>query len=214
MASSSAFDDNRFAGASADVTGTTVANLNSPEVRFMKPLVIAAVLVALVAPFALAAPGDPRVVAGTLVWPPVVGPEPFAVVRGHDGRFYYADPALLGPRDRTMLRSGDRVAVTGAEGARPAIEDSLQPSALPPTLEPSQRTASPEVERLDGTVGSISSRRMVPRTGDGRLRSIVLTGVSGSAVATLKRGDRVTVFGSRAGSGDLAAVALVYSGSG
>ena len=37
----------------------------------------------------LAAPGEPRVVQGTLEWPAaVVSTQPFVVIRGDDGRMY------------------------------------------------------------------------------------------------------------------------------
>ena len=41
---------------------------------------------------ALAAPGDPRLIQGALEYPPALSSgETFIVVRGDDGRVYYAD---------------------------------------------------------------------------------------------------------------------------
>src|SRR3989442_399427 len=112
---------------------------------------VALLLLGSALPAAHAAPGDPRIVAGTLAWPPILQTEPFAVVRGHDGRFYYADLSRLSLRNTAAIRAGDRVALKGAEGARPhelvaAVigpensvllrpdsGTSVQPSASPPT---------------------------------------------------------------------------------
>src|SRR5438552_7489435 len=58
----------------------------------MKPALTAAALLLLAGP-AMAAPGDPRAVRGNLEWPAVLSAEPFIVVRGDDGRLYYADVA-------------------------------------------------------------------------------------------------------------------------
>src|SRR5207248_2808366 len=58
----------------------------------MKPALTAAALLLLAGP-AMAAPGDPRAVRGNLEWPAVLSAEPFIVLRGDDGRLYYADVA-------------------------------------------------------------------------------------------------------------------------
>src|ERR671935_2316442 len=58
----------------------------------MKSAFVAAVLVLVAGP-AIAAPGDPRTVRGNLEWPAVLSAEPFIVLRGDDGRLYYADVA-------------------------------------------------------------------------------------------------------------------------
>src|SRR5438128_8631541 len=121
----------------------------------MKTIVIALVLFGSVVPAAFALPGDPRIVAGTLAWPPILQGELFAVVRGHDGRFYYADFSRLSLRDMPAVRAGERIVLKGAEGLRPHeivttvigpesaallrpdSDTSVQPAASPPTLESS-----------------------------------------------------------------------------
>jgi hypothetical protein len=94
----------------------------------------------------VAAPGDQRVIQGTLVWPSVVtpaqgSPEGFIVVRGDDGRTYFADVvAALHARPIT-IQAGTRVEVVGVEGAKPHVLTAVTvgsgslptgfPSALP-----------------------------------------------------------------------------------
>ena len=66
-----------------------------------------------------AAPGDPRVVQGTLEWPANLGGEPFVVVRGDDGRMYYADISAAQRRTPGPLSAGTRVTVAGIESVKP-----------------------------------------------------------------------------------------------
>src|SRR4030095_11839682 len=53
--------------------------------------VLAVAILSLSTGATLAAPGEPRVVQGTLGWPAAVSTQPFVVIRGDDGRMYYAD---------------------------------------------------------------------------------------------------------------------------
>src|SRR5882672_7607475 len=78
-------------------------------------LAVAAVLL-LTGP-ALAAPGDPRTVRGTLEWPASLSSEPFVVVRGDDGRLYYADVSSA-QRMNAGAISG-RISLVGVEGNQP-----------------------------------------------------------------------------------------------
>ena len=57
----------------------------------MKRFLVALAVLGVSATAAVAAPGDPRVLQGTLEWPATVANEPFVVLRGEDGRLYYAD---------------------------------------------------------------------------------------------------------------------------
>ena len=56
-------------------------------------LILVLAILALSSGVALAAPGEPRVVQGTLEWPATVSNQPFVVIRGDDGRTFYADIA-------------------------------------------------------------------------------------------------------------------------
>lgn len=79
-------------------------------------IVLVAALLGL-APAALGAPGDARVVQGTVEWTPGQGGAPFVVLFADDGRHYVADLSAVLPVP--VLTRGDRVAVTGQEGSRP-----------------------------------------------------------------------------------------------
>ena len=80
-------------------------------------LALTAVAVLLLAAPALAAPGDPRTVRGTLEWPASLSAEPFVVVRGDDGRLYYADVSSA-QRMNAGAISG-RISLVGVEGNQP-----------------------------------------------------------------------------------------------
>jgi hypothetical protein len=87
----------------------------------MKFSAIALITVLLVGP-ALAAPGpgDPRLIQGTLEWPAALsGDEPFIVVRGDDGRVYYADLVSAQRRVQGALSAGSKITILGLEGTRP-----------------------------------------------------------------------------------------------
>jgi len=64
----------------------------------------------------LAAPGptDPRLIQGTLEWPPALsGGETFIVVRGGDGRVYYADVMAAQRHVHGALNAGSHITLLG-----------------------------------------------------------------------------------------------------
>jgi hypothetical protein len=68
---------------------------------------------------AIAAPGDPRLIQGVLEWPPILGGgEPFIVVRGDDGRVYYADVMAAQRHMQTTVSGGSHIALLGLEGTK------------------------------------------------------------------------------------------------
>ena len=71
----------------------------------------------LIAVPAMAAPGDPRAVRGSLEWPASLSAEPFIVVRGDDGRVYYADVSTA-KRMSTGTIAGP-ISLVGIEGNQP-----------------------------------------------------------------------------------------------
>jgi hypothetical protein len=77
-------------------------------------LAAAAIVLLLAAP-AVAAPGDPRSLRGTLEWPASLSAEPFVVVRGDDGRLYYADVS----RAQRIGAITGQISVVGVEGTQP-----------------------------------------------------------------------------------------------
>jgi len=69
---------------------------------------------------AASGPGDPRLIQGTLEWPAALsGGESFIVLRGDDGRVYYADVAAAQRRVQGALSAGSQIAILGLEGTRP-----------------------------------------------------------------------------------------------
>src|SRR5262249_43642168 len=69
---------------------------------------------------ALAAPVDPRLIQGALEWPPALsGGEPFIVVRGDDGRVYYADVIAAQRYVQGALGAGGHIALLGLESPKP-----------------------------------------------------------------------------------------------
>jgi hypothetical protein len=82
----------------------------------MKVFLLTATALLIAAP-AMAAPGDPRAVRGSLEWPASLSAEPFIVVRGEDGRVYYADVGSA-KRMSTAAIVGP-ISLIGIEGNQP-----------------------------------------------------------------------------------------------
>ena len=179
-----------------------------------RSLVPALALVALATSSALAAPGDPRVVQGTLEWPARLSAEPFVVIRGEDGRLYYADVSEAQRRSPDALTAGSRVAVLGIEGNRPfemaalalGAGDATSLGLTAPLAEPSPAASvsstppalsqpSEPMWRLDGAVQSVSGSMVTLRTHDGRVHGVDVSQLSPGTLAALRPGHRVTLFG-------------------
>jgi hypothetical protein len=82
----------------------------------MKAFLLTATALLIAAP-AMAAPGEPRAVRGSLEWPAALSAEPFIVVRGEDGRVYYADVSTA-KRMSTAAIVGP-ISLVGIEGNQP-----------------------------------------------------------------------------------------------
>ena len=185
----------------------------------MKRSLVAVVLVALSAGTALAAPGDPRVLQGTLEWPSTLSAEPFVVVRGDDGRLYYADLGSAQRRSDGALTAGSRVTVVGVEGTRPyevaamviGIGDAASlgvplPPAMSPTSAPTGQASgaatppalaapSEPMWRVDGTVQFVAGKAVTLRTAEGGTATVDLSQLSESTLAAMRQGERVSLFG-------------------
>jgi hypothetical protein len=85
----------------------------------MNRLLIAICFVLLFAIPALAAPGEPRFLQGTVEWPAALNGEQVMIVRGDDGRVYSADVSGARRQGPEVVRVGGRVALLVIEGARP-----------------------------------------------------------------------------------------------
>jgi len=69
---------------------------------------------------AVAAPGDPRLIRGALEWPPALSSgETFIVIRGDDGRVYYADVMAAQRHVQGALSAGSLISLLGLEGTQP-----------------------------------------------------------------------------------------------
>ena len=185
----------------------------------MKRVLVALAVLGVSASAAVAAPGDPRVLQGTLEWPATVASEPFMVMRGEDGRLYYADISAAQRRTADPMTSGSRIAVLGVEGGRPyevaaiaigagdASSLGLTPAGSTTASTPSAPSASipstaitpgppPEpMWRLDGTVQSLAGTTVTLRTTDHRNVSVDVSQLSDKTLGALRPGDRVSLFG-------------------
>jgi hypothetical protein len=181
----------------------------------MKRSLVALAILGLSASAAAAAPGEPRVLQGTLEWPATVTNEPFVVLRGEDGRLYYADISSAQRRTPDPMKSGSRIAVAGVEGGRPheiaavavgagdAASLGLSPStttaAAPAASIPSIAVApGPPAEalwRLDGTVQSVAGTSVTLRKADGKTIAVDASQLNEATLRALRPGDRVSFFG-------------------
>jgi len=85
----------------------------------MKLFATVLTLTLLLAGPALATPGDPRLIQGTLEWPPALtGSEPFVVLRGDDARAYYVDVTAARRQGEGALTAGSRMTLVGLEGTK------------------------------------------------------------------------------------------------
>src|SRR5918994_6840730 len=135
---------------------------------------------------AMAAPGFPRTVQGTLEWPASLEGARFIVVRTDDGRQVYVNVHDARRTSPDAVAAGSRISAVGVEGAQPhevaAIRVGAGDSAIPgevfspppsasvasaPTAASTTPPPAPPVEtlwRLRGTVQSVSGPTIVLRT--------------------------------------------------
>jgi len=181
----------------------------------MKRSLVALAILGLSAGAADAAPGEPRVLQGTLEWPATVANEPFVVLRGEDGRLYYADISGAQRRTPDPMRAGSRVAVIGLEGARPheiaaiavGAGDAASlgvvapgttasvPSASIPSTAVAPGPPPEQLWRLDGTVQSVSGATVTLRKADSKTVSVDASQLNETTLHALRMGDRVSFFG-------------------
>jgi type 1 fimbria pilin len=173
-------------------------------------LILVLAILALSSGVALAAPGEPRVVQGTLEWPATVSNQPCGVIRGADGRTFYADIASAQRRTSGSIAAGSRIAVLGIEGSRPyeiaaiaigagdASSLGLVPGgAAEPSVSVAGGSAPPSEDmwRVEGIVETVSGSTVALRGSDGRSRSVDLSQLNESTWRSLRLGDRITLFG-------------------
>src|SRR5262249_55314252 len=148
---------------------------------------------------AVAAPGDPRLIQGALEWPPALSSgETFIVIRGDDGRVYYADVMAAQRHVQGTLSAGSRIALIGLEGIKPheiiavalgsgdaaALSLALAQASptTPPAPSPPASTAPAAVVPPAPTAGSAAAPPVRPEEGsaargeEGRWVSLTLRG--------------------------------------
>jgi hypothetical protein len=172
---------------------------------------------------ALAEPGDPHVVQGTLEWPSAApAGVPFIVVRGDDGRAAYcADLTAAQRRMPDALTAGTRVALLGIEGARPheltamvigagdASSLGLAPAFTRPSsgspavtagaratgATPAPAAVNESMWRVDGIVQSVSGTSVTLRAADGSTPTVDVSNLSRGTLQALRPGEQVSLFG-------------------
>jgi hypothetical protein len=161
--------------------------------------------VLLLTDLATAAPGDPRLLKGSLEWPATLAAESMAVVRGDDGAFYYVDASTA---ERLGAPITGRVSVVGIEGMKPqeisAViiggGDSALAALETPAI-PGEVSASPRAElsddlwRVQGKVQAVSLSDIVVETADGQSVRVDASRLSAWTRQTLRPGDEVKLFG-------------------
>jgi hypothetical protein len=161
--------------------------------------------VLLLTDLATAAPGDPRLLKGSLEWPATLAAESMAVVRGDDGAFYYVDASTA---ERLGAPITGRVSVVGIEGMKAqeisAVIIGSSDSALAALETPAIRgevAASPRTEvsddlwRVQGKVQAVSLSDIVVETTDGQSVRVDASKLSAWTRQTLRPGDEVKLFG-------------------
>jgi|SRR5687768_4275333 len=166
---------------------------------------------------ALAAPGFPRTVQGTLEWPASLEGAPFIIVRTDDGRLVYVNVQNARATAPGPLTSGARISAVGVEGAQPhevaAVRVGAGDSALasetfatpptaapapPPAVESTTPPPAPPVEslwRLRGNVQSISGSIVTLRTSDGATHTVDVSNLSQATRGTLRTGAEISLYG-------------------
>jgi hypothetical protein len=170
----------------------------------MRPLVALAVLL-LFTELAAAAPGDPRLLKGTLEWPATLAAEPIAVVRGDDGSLYYIDASTA---ERLGAPITGRVSVVGIEGMKPqelsaviigggdSALSALETPRIPGEVAASPRTdSSDDLWRVQGKVRAVSLTDIVVQTPQGESVRVDASKLSPWTRQALRPGDEIKLFG-------------------
>lgn len=166
---------------------------------------------------AMAAPGFPRTVQGTLEWPASLEGAQFIVVRTDDGRMMYVNLHDARRTSPGAVAAGNRISAVGVEGTQPheiaAIRVGAGDSAIPgdvlspppsasvpstPSAESTTPPPAPPVEtlwRLRGTVESVSGTTVALRTTDGTTHTVDVSSLSKITRDTLRRGDEISLYG-------------------
>lgn len=169
----------------------------------MRSLLLTIASLVLLTEIAAAAPGDPRLLKGTLEWPATLATESIAVVRGDDGAVYYVD-ATSAERLGTPITG--RISVVGIEGMKPqelsAVIIGGGDTALTSIETPSdEAAASPRTDssddlwRVHGKVKAVTVADIVVETVYGEAVRVDASKLSPWTRQTLRPGDEVKLYG-------------------
>jgi hypothetical protein len=171
----------------------------------MKALFITLASVVFLTEIAAAAPGDPRIVKGTLEWPATLASEPIAVVRGDDGALYYVEATSA---ERVAAPITGRVSVVGIEGMKPqelsaviigsgdtAIKSIETPSAPGDAAASPTTDSSDDLWRVAGKVRAVTISDIVVETNQGQTVRVDASKLSPWTRQTLRPGDEVKLYG-------------------
>jgi hypothetical protein len=171
----------------------------------MRSLVLTLASVVLLTEIAAAAPGDPRLLKGTLEWPATLATESIAVIRGDDGTLYYVEASAA---ERLGAPITGRVSVVGIEGMKPqelsAVIIGGGDSALTSVETPSIRgevAASPRTDssddlwRVQGKVRAVTIADIIVETPQGQSVRVDASKLSPWTRQTLRPGDEIKLYG-------------------
>jgi hypothetical protein len=171
----------------------------------MRSFVLALASLVLLTEIAAAAPGDPRLVKGTLEWPATLATEPIAVIRGDDGTLYYVD---AGTAERLGTPITGRVSVVGIEGMKPqelsaviigggdSALTTLETPTIPGDVAASPRTdSSDDLWRVQGKVRAVTIADIIVETPQGQSVRVDASKLSPWTRQTLRPGDEVKLYG-------------------
>ena len=171
----------------------------------MRVLLAAVASLVLLADVATAAPGDPRLLKGTLEWPASLASESIAVVRGDDGALYYVDASST---ERLGAPITGRVSVVGIEGMKPqelsaviigsgdSALTALETPAIPGEVSASPRAdSSDDLWKVQGKVRAVTVADIVVETPQGQTVRVDASKLSPWTRQTLRPGDEIKLFG-------------------
>jgi hypothetical protein len=171
----------------------------------MRSLFVTLASLLLLTEVAAAAPGDPRLLKGTLEWPATLSTESIAVVRGEDGVLYYVEASSA---ERLGPPITGRVSVVGIEGMKPqelsAVVIGSGDSALAPLQAPSAPAdiaASPRTDssddlwRVQGKIRAVTIADIIVETPDGQSVRVDASKLSPWTRQTVRPGDEVKLYG-------------------
>jgi hypothetical protein len=168
----------------------------------MKALFITLASIAFLTEIAAAAPGDPRIVKGTLEWPATLASEPIAVVRGVDGALYSGEATSA---ERVAAPITGRISVVGIEGMKPqelsAVIIGSGDSAIKSVETPGDVAASPTTDssddlwRVAGKVRAVTISDIIVETNQGQTVRVDASKLSPWTRQTLHPGDEVKLYG-------------------